>query len=88
MAAGKATILVIDGVIREVIEASGGGVFVRPGDDESLANTVLALSKDPVRLKQMSASARKYALKYLNRRDKLVETTDLLKKISSKGSCI
>jgi hypothetical protein len=33
MAAGRATVLVIDGVIREVIETSGGGVFVEPGND-------------------------------------------------------
>ncbi len=53
MAAGRATVLVIDGVIREVIETSSGGVFVEPGNDEQLANTVLALSKDPGRVRQM-----------------------------------
>ena len=37
MAAGKATILAIDGVIREVMEQSGGGVYVPPGDDARLA---------------------------------------------------
>ncbi len=78
MAAGKATILVIDGVIREVVETSGGGVFVKPADDEGLANTVLALSKDPARLTHMGVAARKYAMKHLNRRDKLADTMDLL----------
>ncbi len=88
MAAGKATILVIDGVIREVVEASGGGVFVRPVDDEGLANTVLALSKDPARLTRMGAAARRYAMKHLNRRDKLEETMDLLITMYSKGKRI
>lgn len=86
MAAGKATILVIDGVIREVVEASGGGVFVRPADDEGLANTVLALSKDPARVTRMGAAARKYAMKHLNRRDKLEDTMDLLMTLYSRGN--
>ena len=41
MAAEKPTILAIDGVIREVVEAAGGGLFVPPGDDEALAAAVL-----------------------------------------------
>jgi glycosyltransferase involved in cell wall biosynthesis len=32
MACGKPIILAIDGVIREVVEASGCGLFCRPGD--------------------------------------------------------
>ena len=47
MAAGKATILVIDGVIRELVEKSGGGVYVPPGDDTKLAETILELSQNP-----------------------------------------
>ncbi len=85
MAAGKATILVIDGVIREVVETSGGGVFVKPADDKGLANTVFALSKNPARLTRMGAAARKYAMKHLNRRDKLEETMNLLMTTCSKG---
>jgi glycosyltransferase involved in cell wall biosynthesis len=74
MAAGRPTILVIDGVIREVIEASGGGVFVAPGNDELLANTILQLSQDPERLQQLALNARTYLVKNLNRRDKMDET--------------
>ena len=47
MAAGRPTVLVIDGVIREVIEASEGGVFVQPGNEELLAKTILELSRSP-----------------------------------------
>jgi glycosyltransferase involved in cell wall biosynthesis len=74
MAAGRATVLVIDGVIREVIESSHGGVFVEPGDDRSLAETILQLSKDPERVRQMGSNAREYLVKYLDRRDRLEET--------------
>ena len=78
MASGRPTVLVIDGVIREVIEASNGGVFVEPGNDELLAKTILELSKDPQRVREMGENARAYLVKKLNRRDKLAETLQLL----------
>ncbi|MDP1714319.1 MAG: glycosyltransferase family 4 protein [Anaerolineales bacterium] len=81
MAAGRATVLVIDGVSRELIESSNGGVYVRPNDDELLAQKILDLSKDPARVKQMGTNARTYLVKHLDRRDKLNETLVLLKKL-------
>lgn len=81
MAAGRATVLVIDGVIREVIESSGGGVFVEPGNDELLAKTTLELSKDPGRVKQMGANARAYLVKNLDRREKMHETLQLIERL-------
>jgi len=81
MAAGRATVLVIDGVSRHLIESSNGGVFVQPGNDELLAKTILELSKDSERVKQMGQNARDYLVKHLDRRDKLNETLDLLMKL-------
>jgi len=81
MAAGRATVLVIDGVIREVIESSHGGVFVEPGNDELLAKTILELSKDPGRVKQMGANARAYLVKNLDRREKMHETLQLIERL-------
>ena len=81
MAAARATILVIDGVIREVIESSGGGIYVNPGDDHMLAKTILELSKDPQRTNQMGIDARAYLVKHLDRHDKLDETLQLLKNL-------
>jgi len=81
MASARPTVLVIDGVVREVIEASGGGAFVEPGNDELLAKTILELSKDPGRVKQMGANARDYLVKHLDRRDKLAETLQLLERL-------
>ena len=81
MSAGRATVLVIDGVIREVIETSGGGVFVKPGNDELLAKTVLDLWKQPKRVKQMGENARAYLVKNLDRRDKMDETLQLLERL-------
>ncbi len=78
MSTARPTVLVIDGVIREVIEASNGGVFVNPGNDELLAKTILDLSNDPQRVKQIGENARAYLVQNLNRRDKLDETLRFL----------
>lgn len=78
MAAGRPTVLVIDGVIREVIESSKGGTFVEPGDDEQLAHTILELSQNPQRVRQMGMDARAYLMEHLDRRDRLEETLRFL----------
>ena len=81
MASGRATVLVIDGITRTLIESSNGGVFVQPGDDEQLAKTILELSRAPQRVQQMGQNARENLVKHLDRRDKLKETLDLLTKL-------
>jgi glycosyltransferase involved in cell wall biosynthesis len=81
MAAARGTVLVIDGVVRDVIESSGGGVFVQPDNDEQLASTILELSNDPQRVKQMGLNARDYLVKHLDRRDKLNDTLKLLESL-------
>ena len=83
MASARPTVLVIDGVIRQVIEAANGGVFVEPGNDELLAKSILELSRDPGRVQQMGESARAYLMEHFNRRDKLAETLQLLKQLVS-----
>lgn len=69
MAAGKPVLLAIDGVIREVIELSKAGVFVEPGNPNSLAQTVLDLSKIPQDARRMGENGRDYVIKFFNRRD-------------------
>ncbi len=85
MAAGRATVLVIDGVSRDLIESSNGGMFVQPGDDELLAKTILELSKDVKLVQQMGQNARDYLVQHLDRRDKLNETLGLLEKLVKKN---
>lgn len=86
MASARPTVLVIDGVVREVIEASGGGVFIEPGNDELLAKAIWDLSRDPVQVRQMGMNARAYLVKYLDRRDKLAETLQLLERLISRNA--
>jgi glycosyltransferase involved in cell wall biosynthesis len=47
MAAGRPVVLAIDGVIRDVVEGAGAGIFVRPGDAAALAAAVRRLALDP-----------------------------------------
>ncbi|HLO13589.1 MAG TPA: hypothetical protein VK206_02085, partial [Anaerolineales bacterium] len=63
------------------IEASGGGVFVEPGNHELLAKTILELSRDAGRVRQMGQDARTYLVKNLDRHDKLAETLRLLERL-------
>lgn len=82
MAAGRASIIVIDGITRELIESSNGGVYVQPADDAMLAQKILELAQNPAQVKQMGANAREYLVKNLDRRDKLNETLKLLEKLA------
>lgn len=84
MAAGRATVLVIDGVSRKLIEDSYGGAYVQPGDDKQLAETIRDLSKNVDIVKQMGLNAREYLVKHLDRCDKLNETLELLERLVGK----
>jgi glycosyltransferase involved in cell wall biosynthesis len=81
MAAGRASIIVIDGITRELIETSQGGVYVNPADDAMLAQKILDLSQNPALVKAMGTNAREYLVENLDRRDKLNETLGLLEKL-------
>ncbi|MEJ5313699.1 MAG: glycosyltransferase family 4 protein [Anaerolinea sp.] len=59
MAAGRPVVLAIDGVIREVVEEAGAGVFVPPGDAEALAQAVRALAQNPQAAREMGLAGRR-----------------------------
>jgi glycosyltransferase involved in cell wall biosynthesis len=67
MAAGRAVILAIDGVIREVVEAAGCGVFVPPGDADALARAILELAADRETARQMGLAGRAYLERHFSR---------------------
>lgn len=68
MAAGRPTLLAINGEIRKIVEAADGGRFVPPGRPEALADAVLAYSRDPELRRRQGAAARAYAEVHLDRR--------------------
>ncbi len=67
MAAGRPVALAIDGVIREVVEAAGCGLFARPGDPAALAEAIRLLAADPVRSRLMGLAGRGYLEKNFSR---------------------
>jgi len=69
MAAAKPTLVAIDGVIRDVVEQSGGGVFVPPGDAQALAGALERLAANRAECARMGASAREFVLRRFNRKD-------------------
>ncbi len=85
MAAGRPTILAIDGVIRTVLEAASGGIFVMPGDDRALADAVMLLYDDRPRAKQMGQSARAYVELHFNRRKHVQDFAQLLESVIAEG---
>ena len=81
MAAAKPTILGIDGVIRKVIEESKGGVFVPPGNDKEIAQTVKFLYEHPEQGTQMGMNARAFVTKKFNRKIHAQQFINLLENI-------
>jgi glycosyltransferase involved in cell wall biosynthesis len=79
MAAGRPTVLAIDGVIREVIEAAHGGIYVSPGDDTAIADAICTLSGNPLLSNQMGKAARDYVVTHFNRRDQAQSFLQLLR---------
>ncbi len=67
MAAGRPILLVIDGVIRQVVEKAGGGLFVQPGDAKDLAKKAIFLSNNPQKAKAMGMAGREFLIKHFNR---------------------
>lgn len=83
MAAGRPTILAIDGVIREVIEAAQGGIFVPPGDDQALAGAILGLAEDRARARALGESARAYVVEHFDRHRQAEQFAALLQRLTS-----
>jgi len=67
MAAGRPVILAIDGVIREVIESAGAGIFVAPGNPEAIAKSILHMANIGAKSQEMGINGRKYVEENFNR---------------------
>ena len=83
MAAGRPTLLAIDGVIRDVLEAANGGLFVPPGSDIALTKAIQTLSRKPELGRQMGLAARSYVERHFNRRDQADAFRKLLQRIAA-----
>lgn len=87
MAAGRPTILVINGVIRQVIEAARGGVFVPPGQPDRLAAAIEMMANTPEGSRQMGRNAREHVVRYFNRDQQARDFRELLCRIAADANC-
>lgn len=83
MAAGKPTVLAIEGPIREIVEASQGGVSVNPGNSAALAEVLIRLRESPVLRAEMGVKARGYVERYFDRAEQAKQFADLLEQVAS-----
>jgi len=67
MAAGRPVVLVIDGVIREVVESAKAGIFSPPGDADALAQVVRDLADHPEEARRLGINGRQYILHHFAR---------------------
>ena len=85
MAAGRPIVLGIDGVIREVVEQAGCGVFVRPGDDAALAEAVCKLAGDPSAAARMGERARAFVTEHFDRHQQGKAFAEVLRRVIARG---
>jgi glycosyltransferase involved in cell wall biosynthesis len=67
MAAGRAVVLAIEGVIREVVEEADCGVFPRPGEPREMAHAIAFLAADPGHAAALGRNGREYLEKHFSR---------------------
>jgi glycosyltransferase involved in cell wall biosynthesis len=82
MAAGRPVALAIDGVIRQVVEAAGCGIFSQPGDPAALVETVRTLASDPRLSRSMGLAGRKYLEEHFSRAVIAGKISDVLESLT------
>jgi len=82
MAAGRPILLVIDGVIREVVEAARCGIFVPSGDDAALASAAKTLCEDPEKARASGRAGRSYVIAHFHRRKQAQHFVKLLERLT------
>lgn len=81
MAAGKAIVLVIDGVIREVVEDAGCGIFAQPGDADAVAHAIQTFHASPRECKDMGLRGRVYVEQHFNRQQTAEQLMEVFQKV-------
>lgn len=81
MAAGRAVILAIDGVIREVVEIANAGVFVPPGDPKALSEAIQDLASNPSTCERLGKNGRKMIEEKFSREELADQFTALLEQL-------
>lgn len=86
MAASRPVVLAIDGVIRDVVEASGGGVFVEPGKPEQLAIAIQEMLDSGEHARSMGIAGHDYVVQYFDRNRHAEELRELFVEATKKAA--
>ncbi len=86
MAAAKAIVLVIDGVIRKVVEDADCGIFAQPGDAQAIAQVILTLHASPQKCKEMGLRGRVYVEQHFNRQKTAAQLLEVFQKVIRKDA--
>ncbi|MGC8856582.1 MAG: glycosyltransferase family 4 protein, partial [Anaerolineae bacterium] len=85
MAAGRPVVLAIDGVIRQVVEAAGCGIYAAPGQPAEVERAIRTLAANPAAAHQMGRQGRRYLEENFSRQkmaEKLLEMLEGMKPIT------
>ncbi len=82
MAAARPVVLAIDGVIREVVQGAGAGVFVPPGDEAALAAAIRKLASNPELAREMGQAGRQEVMAHFDRRLQAEEFAAVLHRVA------
>jgi glycosyltransferase involved in cell wall biosynthesis len=82
MAAGRPTILAIDGVIRQVVELAKGGVVVPPGDSAAIAEAIVSLKENRAQANALGKAARDYVVTHFHRETQAAEFRALIERLA------
>jgi glycosyltransferase involved in cell wall biosynthesis len=79
-------VLEIDGVIRQVVESAGAGIFVRPGDPGEMAQAIQGLALAPQKARQMGLAGRSYVEEHFSRAESAEKLAQLLENMGRKNA--
>ncbi len=84
MSCARPVILAVRGQAQRVLEASGGGVCVPPGDAGALCTAVLGLKQEPVLCGDLGRNGRNFIVRELSRERTASEYLQLLKDVAGR----
>lgn len=86
MGAGKPVVLAVEGEARQVLDASGAGIGIRPEDARELADAVVTLAASPDLCARMGAAGQSFVAREFNRSDWASKYLSLLSSAASARS--
>src|SRR5947209_2861077 len=83
LACGKPVVGALAGEGARVLEASGGGIVVRPGDARAMASAILELHASPERRAALGEAGRRHVAKYYSRSVIAARLEEMLTELTS-----